>query len=122
MIIRGGENLSPQRIEGSVSQHPAVQSCCEVGGPHADLGEVSVAFVLLRDGETERADQLQALVAARLSRIYIPAEIRFVDALPESSVGKVDRQALKQALRAAYLPSPPALSWARDPARIFSKP
>jgi acyl-coenzyme A synthetase/AMP-(fatty) acid ligase len=57
-----------------------------------------VAFVTLRAGEHARDDELKALVGERLSRIYIPAEIRFVDALPENSVGKVDRKALKEAL------------------------
>ena len=94
VIIRGGENLSPQLIEGIVSQHPAVKSCCVVGGPHPDLGEVAVAFVLLHDGATPCADELQALVGVHLSRASIPTEVRFVDAFPENSVGKVDRKAL----------------------------
>ena len=102
VIIRGGENLSPQLIEGVLVQHPAVRSCCVVGGPHADLGEVPVAFVMLRDGGEARDEELKALVGERLSRIYIPAEIRFVDALPENSVGKVDRKALKKVLEAKF--------------------
>ena len=96
VIIRGGENLSPQLIEGILVEHPAVRACCVVGGPHADLGEVPVAFVALRAGQDARADDLKKLVGERLSRIYVPDEIRFVDALPENSVGKVDRKALRQ--------------------------
>jgi len=101
VIIRSGENLSPRLIEEAVRRHPAVQSCCVIGGPHADLGEVPVAFVLLRDGETPRPDdvELRAFVAERLPRTHIPADIRFVDAWPETSLGKIDRQALRKALR-----------------------
>ena len=100
VIIRGGENLSPQLIEGVLVQHPAVRACCVVGGPHADLGEVPVAFVTLREGGLASDEELKALVGERLPRIYVPAEIRIVDALPENSVGKVDRKALKKSLDA----------------------
>jgi len=100
VIIRGGENISPQMIEGVLATHPAVRACCVVGAPHADLGEVPVAFVVLRGGMAATAGDLQALVGERLSRIYIPAEIRFRDALPENSVGKVDRKALAGTLGA----------------------
>jgi acyl-CoA synthetase (AMP-forming)/AMP-acid ligase II len=95
VIIRGGENLSPQLIEGVLAQHAAVKACCVVGRSDADLGEVPVAFVALRDGCTAAPAELQGLVGERLARMYVPAEIRFVDALPENSVGKVDRKALR---------------------------
>jgi acyl-CoA synthetase (AMP-forming)/AMP-acid ligase II len=96
VIIRGGENLSPQLIEGVLVEHPAVRACCVVGAPHADLGEVPVAFVTLRPGVRAAEDELKQAVGAKLSRIYVPEQIRFVDALPENSVGKVDRKALRQ--------------------------
>jgi acyl-CoA synthetase (AMP-forming)/AMP-acid ligase II len=95
VIIRGGENLSPQLIEGVLAQHPAVRACCVVGGAHADLGEVPVAFVVLRDGARAAEEPLKTLVGEKLSRVYVPDSIRFVDALPENSVGKVDRKALR---------------------------
>jgi acyl-CoA synthetase (AMP-forming)/AMP-acid ligase II len=96
VIIRGGENLSPQLIEGILAQHPAVRACCVVGGPHADLGEVPIAFVTLHDRAQAGAEALRAFVGERLARMYIPDTVRFVDALPENSVGKVDRKALRK--------------------------
>ena len=96
VIIRGGENLSPQLIEGILAAHPAVRACCVVGGPHADLGEVPIAFVALRPGQAAGADDLKTLVGDRLSRIYVPDQVRFVETLPENSVGKVDRKALRR--------------------------
>ena len=95
LIVRGGENLSPRLIEGALARHPAVAACCVVGGPHADLGEVPVAFIVRRDGETVEVAELCALVGRRLSRVHVPATIRFVDALPVNAVGKVDRRALQ---------------------------
>ncbi len=99
VIIRGGENLSPALIEGALVAHEAVQACCVVGGPHADLGEVPVAFVVLRSGAEATAEILQTHVSDRLKRIYAPAAVHFVAALPEIGVGKVDRKALREKLR-----------------------
>jgi len=99
VIIRGGENLSPALIEGALTAHEAVQAACVVGGPDADLGEVPVAFVVLRAGMQVEACALQAHVAERLQRIYAPAAVHFVTALPEIGVGKVDRKALRERLR-----------------------
>lgn len=96
IIIRAGENLSPQMIEGALASHPAVKACCVVGGPHRDLGEVPIAFVVLRDGPRVSGEDLQAHVTERLSRTYVPAEIRFETSLPENAVGKLDRKALRQ--------------------------
>jgi acyl-CoA synthetase (AMP-forming)/AMP-acid ligase II len=83
IIIRGGENLSPGRIEEAILRDPAVRRCCVVGAPDADLGEVPVAFVVTRDG-------------ASLPRTYVPARIIVLDALPEIGIGKIDRGALKR--------------------------
>ena len=99
LIIRGGENVSPQFIEDVVSRHPAVRSCCVVGEPHPDLGEVPVAFVVARDGETLRLADLLSFAAQRLPRISRP-DIRLVADLPETSVGKIDRRAVRDTLLA----------------------
>jgi acyl-CoA synthetase (AMP-forming)/AMP-acid ligase II len=98
VIIRGGENLSPQLIESVLARHDGVRACCVVGGAHPDLGEVPVAFVSLRDGARVDEEELKKLVAGTLSRVYVPDSIRFVDSLPENSVGKVDRKALRRQL------------------------
>lgn len=99
LIVRGGENLSPRAIESVLERHPAVESCCVAAAPHADLGEVPVAFVQPRAGARARAGALGALVAEHLSRAHVPVRIHFVDALPENAVGKVDRAALAKRLR-----------------------
>ena len=93
--MRGGENLSPQAIEDVLARHPAVTSCCVVGGPHPDLGEVPVAFVVLRDGRAADAGELTTLVERRLSRTHAPSAIHVIEALPVNAVGKVDRKALR---------------------------
>jgi acyl-CoA synthetase (AMP-forming)/AMP-acid ligase II len=97
VIIRGGENLSPALIEGVLARVPGVQACCVVGKADSDLGEVPWAFVVRSadaDGEQLSAQQLDEAVTAALSRIHKPAAYRFVSALPENAVGKIDRRKL----------------------------
>jgi acyl-CoA synthetase (AMP-forming)/AMP-acid ligase II len=94
VIIRGGENLSPLLIESVIVAEGNVRSCCVVGRADTDLGEVPVAFVVPKDEVTASAEQVQEVVRNRLSRIYVPHDVVFVDSLPETAVGKVDRKAL----------------------------
>jgi len=96
IIIRGGENLSPGRIEDAIMRNPAVRACCVVGAPDADLGEVPVAFVVASDGATVKPEAIQDQVRAELPRSCVPARILVLGALPEIGIGKIDRAALKR--------------------------
>ncbi len=95
IIIRGGENLSPGRIEEAILRDPAVHSCCVVGAPDPDLGEVPVAFVVARDGSSIREHAIQERVRAELTRACVPARVMVLDSLPEIGVGKIDRKLLE---------------------------
>lgn len=96
LIIRGGENLSPGAIEAALLAHPQVKSCCVIGVPDADLGEVPFAFVVASDpAAPPDADALRSAVRERLSPVHVPREVMYLEALPENAVGKIDRQALR---------------------------
>jgi acyl-CoA synthetase (AMP-forming)/AMP-acid ligase II len=99
VIIRGGENLSPLLIEGAITTDARVAGCCVVGAPDKDLGEVPVAFVVRKPGSAIGADDIKQHVRDRLSRIYVPQVVHFVDALPETAVGKMDRKSLAEQAR-----------------------
>jgi acyl-CoA synthetase (AMP-forming)/AMP-acid ligase II len=101
VIIRGGENLSPTLIEQAISKHPDVASCCVIGKPDADLGEVPVAFVVARAGATIDEASVHQLVSDQLARVYKLAEVYLVSSLPENSIGKIDKKALKARLASA---------------------
>jgi acyl-CoA synthetase (AMP-forming)/AMP-acid ligase II len=101
IIIRGGENLSPGRIEEAILRDPAVRACCVVGAPDADLGEVPVAYVVARDGASVRPEAIRDRVRAELPRACVPARVTVLPALPEIGVGKIDRAALKRLAAAA---------------------
>jgi malonyl-CoA/methylmalonyl-CoA synthetase len=108
VIIRGGENLSPNLIEEAIAAVPGVAACCVVGKAHADLGEVPVAVVVRQQGPQGSAldhGTIQRAVGSRLSRIHQPAETVFVESLPENATGKIDRKKVG-ALVAGSAPSP----------------
>jgi acyl-CoA synthetase (AMP-forming)/AMP-acid ligase II len=96
IIIRGGENLSPGRIEEAILREPAVRGCCVVGAPDADLGEVPVAFVVGHEGATVQERAIRDRVLAELPRACVPTRVIVLDALPEIGIGKIDRAALKR--------------------------
>ncbi|WP_245409996.1 class I adenylate-forming enzyme family protein [Pararhizobium haloflavum] len=96
VIIRGGENLSPQMIEEVILADPSVAACCIVGRTHHDLGEVPVAFIVRVPGIPLEGEAVAQRVRTRLSRAHVPQDIWFVDELPENAVGKIDRKALRK--------------------------
>ncbi len=99
MLISGGVNVYPAEIEGEILLHPAVQDAAVVGVPDPTWGEVGVAFVVTRPGESLTKDALLAFAEARLARYKLPKEVVFVDALPRTAYGKV----VKGELRDGYL-------------------
>ena len=94
MYISGGENVYPAEVESVLHEHPAVADVAVLGVADDRWGEVGVAFVVPAADVSE--EQLREFVRERLARFKAPKEVRFVDSLPRSSMGKV----LKEQLRA----------------------
>jgi acyl-CoA synthetase (AMP-forming)/AMP-acid ligase II len=92
MFTRGGYNIYPIEVERVLAAHPAVRQVSVVARPDSVLGEASVAFVVL-DAPAE-AEELRTWVGERLADYKTPDEVVPVDALPVTSVGKVDRREL----------------------------
>jgi long-chain acyl-CoA synthetase len=93
LIIRGGFNVYPRDVEDALVEHPAVQLAAVVGRPDERYGEEVVAFVSLRDDATP--DELIAWARERIGGYKYPREIRVIDAVPLTPVGKIDRKALR---------------------------
>ena len=96
LIIRGGFNVYPRDVEDVLLEHPAVAAAAVVGRPDPLLGEEVVAFVSVR--APVDADELLAFAAARLAGTKHPREVRIVEAVPLTSVGKTDRKAVRRLL------------------------
>jgi acyl-CoA synthetase (AMP-forming)/AMP-acid ligase II len=100
MLKVGGENVDPVEVEAYLLRHPAVREAAVVGYPDARLTEVPVAFVIGRDGAAVTADELIAACRGRIASFKIPRHVFFVDELPMTSSGKVQKAALRaQTLR-----------------------
>lgn len=98
MIVTGGFNVFPREIEDVISAHPAVASVAVVGVPDEKWGEAVKACVVLRDGQTVEAAELVERVRAAKGSVHAPKSVDFVDTLPLTPIGKLD----KKALRAQY--------------------
>ena len=99
IIIRGGENLSPGRIEEALLRHQSVGAACVCGLEDEDLGEVPVAFVELEGGSRIELDEANDVIVAALSPSHRLRDIFVVEKLPTNRVGKVDRKALSRMAR-----------------------
>jgi fatty-acyl-CoA synthase len=93
MFISGGENVYPAEVEAVLHEHPRVRDAAVVGVPDERWGECGVAFVVA-DGVTD--EQLVDWCRARLARFKIPASVRFVEAIPRNSLGKIQKQELAE--------------------------
>ncbi|MCA9663784.1 MAG: AMP-binding protein, partial [Myxococcales bacterium] len=98
MYISGGENVYPAEIEAVLAGHPDVAEVAIVGAPHPRWGEVGVAFIVRRPGAAIDEAALLDFARARLARYKAPKSARFVDALPRTGAGKVDKRALARGL------------------------
>ena len=101
LILRGGFNVFPRDVEDVLLSHPQVAMAGVVGRPDPRMGEEVVAFVSLRPGATDGADELIRYARSHLSATKAPREIRIVDSIPLTSVGKLDRKALRAMVAAA---------------------
>jgi long-chain acyl-CoA synthetase len=96
LIIRGGFNVYPRDVEDALVEHPAVQMAGVIGRSSPVHGEEVVAFVSLHEGAEIDAEQLIAWARDRIGGYKYPREVHFVDAIPLTPVGKIDRKALRR--------------------------
>ncbi len=99
LYLRGGYNVYPAEVEAALGTHPAVAQVAVVGAPDPVLGEVGVAFVVPEAGSTPTdagalRDELRAHARASLADYKAPDRVVVCDALPLTSMMKVDKRAL----------------------------
>jgi fatty-acyl-CoA synthase len=96
MYISGGENVYPAEVESVLHEHAAVADAAVVAVPDERWGEVGVAFVVPSGDVSE--EELIEFVRGRLARFKAPKTVRFVDVLPRSGMGKVQKDELRASL------------------------
>jgi acyl-CoA synthetase (AMP-forming)/AMP-acid ligase II len=98
MIIRGGENISPEEVEAVLHSHPKIEEAAVIGVPDEEWGEQPRAIVVVKHGETATADEIIEYCRAKMSSFKRPRSVIFVNELPRNPMGKV----LKRVLREQY--------------------
>ena len=99
MIITGGHNVSGAEVENVLLEHRAVQECGVVAAPDEDRGHVVKAFIVVRAGVAatpELARELQDFVKAEIAPYKYPRRIEFVEKLPRTDTGKLQRFVLRE--------------------------
>ncbi len=96
VIISGGENISSVEVEGVLLRHPAVQEVAIVGLPHEKWGEAPFAFVVLKPGQSADEAELIGFARDRLAHFKAPKGVSFVDELPKTATGKIQKFVLRK--------------------------
>ncbi|MCI0353012.1 MAG: long-chain fatty acid--CoA ligase, partial [Acidobacteriales bacterium] len=97
IIISGGENISSIEVEKAIFAHPAVFECAVVAAPDPKWGEIPVAIVVLKDGQTVTAEALTEFLSCRIAKFKMPRSIEFSkDPLPKTGTGKIVKRALRE--------------------------
>lgn len=96
MIIRGGENIYPREVEDFIRTHPAVADVYVIGIPDRRLGEIVVAWVKLRAGESLAEDEIRDFCKDQIAYFKVPQHVRFVDSFPMTVTGKVRKVEMRR--------------------------
>jgi long-chain acyl-CoA synthetase len=97
MIVTGGENVYSGEVEAVIYGHPAIREVAVFGVPDPQWGELVMACIVLKAGETIGADDLIAFCRRSLASYKLPRRIEFSETdLPKSSSGKVLKKALRE--------------------------
>jgi len=96
MIKSGGENIYAAEVEAVFREHPSVKDAALLGKPDTTWGEVGLMLVVLKDGQTASEDDLKEFCRERLAKFKVPKEVFFVETLPYSPYGKVEKTRLRE--------------------------
>jgi acyl-CoA synthetase (AMP-forming)/AMP-acid ligase II len=98
MVISGGLNIYPREIEEVLLTHPSVSEACVFGVPDEKWGEALKAHLVLNGGDPPPEAEIIRFVGERVAGYKKPKSVEFVESLPKTTYGKLD----KRAVRAPY--------------------
>ncbi|MCL6577380.1 long-chain-fatty-acid--CoA ligase [Kyrpidia sp.] len=96
MIISGGMNVYTTEVENAIQRHPGVAQVAVIGVPHPDWGEAVMAIIVPQGGVEVTEESILEHCRKELSAYKRPKEVRFVEALPLTPYGKIDKKALRE--------------------------
>jgi acyl-CoA synthetase (AMP-forming)/AMP-acid ligase II len=96
VIISGGFNVYPSDVEAALAAHPAIHECVVFGRPDDKWGEAVHVAVELREGADANAEDIIAFAKQQVGSVQAPKQVHFLESLPRSAVGKVQRRAVRE--------------------------
>jgi malonyl-CoA/methylmalonyl-CoA synthetase len=105
LIISGGYNVYPKEIEGYIDEMPGVVESAVIGLPHPDFGE-AVAAVVVGKGSAVDATRIVDALKSRIANYKVPKRVFIVDDLPRNTMGKVQKNVLRDRYRNTFTPLP----------------
>ena len=96
IIIRGGENISPEEIEAVLHSHPSVDEAAVIGVSDSQWGEAVRAIVVRKDGFEVSSEEIIEFSRSRLASYKKPESVIFVESLPRNPMGKVLKRVLRE--------------------------
>jgi fatty-acyl-CoA synthase len=96
MLIRGGENIYPREIEEFLFRNPKIQSVQVFGVPDAKYGEEVCAWIVLRPGERMTEEEVREYCRDQIAHYKVPRYVRFVDEMPMTATGKVQKFIMRE--------------------------
>jgi malonyl-CoA/methylmalonyl-CoA synthetase len=102
LVITGGYNVYPKEVEGEIDAIPDVVESAVFGAPHADFGEGVTAVVVCHKGADVSEAYVQQALDGRLAKFKIPKRVFVVDELPRNTMGKVQKNILRETYRDIY--------------------
>jgi malonyl-CoA/methylmalonyl-CoA synthetase len=96
MVITGGYNVYPKEIELLIDAQRGVVESAVIGVPHPDFGEGVVGVVVLQNPDATTEESILAAIGPQLARYKLPKRLFFVDALPRNTMGKVQKNLLRE--------------------------
>ncbi|MFZ0452708.1 MAG: o-succinylbenzoate--CoA ligase [Ignavibacteriaceae bacterium] len=99
LIISGGENIVPKEVESAILEHHSVNDCFVFGLDSIEWGQEAAAAVVLKKNEAINSTELKKFLTKKLAGYKIPRKFLFIDAIPKTSLGKVQKEKLLNLIR-----------------------
>ena len=96
LVIRGGLNVYPKDVEEVIYRHPGVQEAAVVGLPDTMMGEEVCAYIVPRSGVEMTSAEIIEHCQSNLAKYKTPKFVEFVDALPKTTIGKIQKKEIRK--------------------------
>jgi fatty-acyl-CoA synthase len=96
MIVSGGENVFPKEVEELLVTHPKIVDAAAIGVEDEEFGQRLRAFVVVAEGETVEAAEVQDFVKENLARYKVPRDVVVIEEIPRNPTGKVLKRMLAE--------------------------